>query len=692
MLLSHSKRLCISLVFIISASPLKAAPTVTSTPSALPDALQKAVPSCAQSCLRASLDERFAVACSGQEGIQCLCSRYSSMGESLGEVALGCMYLSCSKADIQNSADSAYGVCLGQKDAVMPTKTALTYVVTSAPSTTSTPSTKSAATNAPTITSTLQTQLSSIQSAIIDSISTFPSATSSASTTPAAAAMAAEAPPRMTPAQIAGLSVAAVAAFVMAIGLMALSVCLRRRRERRGVLDLDEKGQRQRSARFSHYVPMEDRPEPPSQFPMIPPTAVHKTRNPNTHPKTARPAQRLGVGTGNSSSDSSLPLSQIGVAISAELDSKPVNKKAPEAVPRQQTPANKPTQLNIPFRPVSAMTQDTVFEEDEAPSRRRSSMLLPTPPVPIPPIRALQPSRTMPTFTTTRPAGPTGRRSELFLDIPVRHERPQPKRIIAAAMPSNGSPQPPQPASRPRLAPPFQMTSTATSYESKATTASSRDASNAGDIIDYYFSSNLSQDDYTPKASPAHITRPKETPKTVQFKTKKSRSRSLSRTTSRTSTNIRDSGSRISSSPPRMTMRVRTKSHTFLPSPNPQSQSCDTRKCLAHPTSSSPAVPEALRPGTTWAHPIPPACCKNGTTLFRHCSWSPDQGWNLPTATLSPRLPALQPQNRLHDHISAATAQSPGPQPQHQKPASRERAECKVGFGARAQLCTRRML
>jgi hypothetical protein len=543
MLLSHSKRLCISLVFIISASPLKAAPTVTSTPSALPDALQKAVPSCAQSCLRASLDERFAVACSGQEGIQCLCSRYSSMGESLGEVALGCMYLSCSKADIQNSADSAYGVCLGQKDAVMPTKTALTYVVTSAPSTTSTPSTKSAATNAQTITSTLQTPLSSIQSAIIDSISTFPSATSSASTTPAAAAMAAEAPPRMTPAQIAGLSVAAVAAFVMAIGLMALSVCLRRRRERRGVLDLDEKGQRQRSARFSHYVPMEDRPEPPSQFPMIPPTAVHKTRNPNTHPKTARPAQRLGVGTGNSSSDSSLPLSQIGVAISAELDSKPVNKKAPEAVPRQQTPANKPTQLNIPFRPVSAMTQDTVFEEDEAPSRRRSSMLLPTPPVPIPPIRALQPSRTMPTFTTTRPAGPTGRRSELFLDIPVRHERPQPKRIIAAAMPSNGSPQPPQPASRPRLAPPFQMTSTATSYESKATTASSRDASNAGDIIDYYFSSNLSQDDYTPKASPAHITRPKETPKTVQFKTKKSRSRSLSRTTSRTSTNIRDSGS-----------------------------------------------------------------------------------------------------------------------------------------------------
>ncbi|KAF1830074.1 hypothetical protein BDW02DRAFT_116305 [Decorospora gaudefroyi] len=542
MLLSHSKGLCVSLVLLISALSVQAAPTVASTPSFLPQALQKAVPSCAQSCVRASLDERFPVACSGQEGIQCLCSRYSSMGESLGEVALGCIYLSCQTEDSQASLNSAYGVCLGQKEAVMPTKTALTYVVTGASRTMSTPSASSAPTQTQIITSTLQTQTSSTKSAVADSISVFPSATASASPSPATAAMAAEAPPKMTPAQIAGLSVAAVAAFVMAIGLMALSVCLRRRREQKFIVDSDEKGQQQMSARFSHYVPMADGPEPPKQFPLMPRPAVRKEGNPYAHMRTARPIQRPGVGTSNSSSESSLPLDQIGLAISAELDGKPlVPKDSEKPLPSAPANASKPSNIHIPFRPVSTMTQETVFEEDDDSARRRSSMLLPTPPVPIPPIRALQPSRIASHFaTTSRPTVPSGRRSELFLEIPIRHERPQPRRVIAAAMPSKGLPQPPQPSTRPRLAPPFQMTSAVASYESKATTASSRDGSNSGDIIDYYFTSNLSQE-FTPKASPSRIIRPKESPKAVQIKPKKPRSSTLSRPTSRTSTNLRDS-------------------------------------------------------------------------------------------------------------------------------------------------------
>ncbi|KAF1846896.1 uncharacterized protein K460DRAFT_352097 [Cucurbitaria berberidis CBS 394.84] len=517
-----------SLPSLIAASPLEAAPTVASIPSSLPGALQKDVPLCAQACLQASLVERFPVACTVQENIECLCSRYSNMGESLGEVALGCIYSSCSTVD--RSATSAYNVCLGQEHAVMPTKTALTVVTSSTPRAMSTSFSSSLATITSIATSTLRTQVRSTQSIFVDSISVTPSATSSASPTAAAAAIAKEAPPRMTPAQIAGLSVAAVATFVMAIGLMCLSVCLRRRKEKKFVMDPNEKGQylRQQVGRFSDYDSVEDIREPPRQFPMAPPKSHLAGLKP------ARPVQRLGVGTSNKSSESILPLDQIGLAISAELDGKPAGPdNAALAVAKQQTTVASQPDSYIPFRPVSTLTQNTVFEEDDAPARRRSSMLLPTPPVPIPPIRNFRPSRPPPTLISD--SRQTSRRSELFLDIPVRHDRPQPKRIITAEMPANRTPKHrPLPHTH-RLAPPIQMASSS-SLESTATTASSRDAGNTGDILDYYLTTRESP---APRATPAHSIRPKDASKTVQVRPKKSLS-TVSRTTSR-STNIRDS-------------------------------------------------------------------------------------------------------------------------------------------------------
>lgn len=532
MLLSHLKRLCITSASLIASSPLNAAPTVASSTSSLPDALQKNVPLCAQSCLQASLAERYPVACTVQQGIECLCSRYSNMGESLGEVALSCIYSSCSAMD--RSAASAYNICLGQKDAVMPTKTALTVVASSAPRTTSTFSSKSVSTITSIAMSTLRTQERPTQSIFVDSISILPSATSSVSSTPAPATIKTEAPTRMSPAQIAGLSVAAVAAFIFAVGLMALSVCLRRRKERKFVLDSDEKGvgqrQKKQSARFSHYVPVERPPEPPKQFPLVPQPVLRKGGK-YPPPKGSRAVQRLGVGTSNSASDSSLPLDQIGLAISAELDGKSAAPKtSARAVGEHHQPAVNQSQLDASFRPVSTLTQNTVFEEDDISAHRRSSVLLPTPPVAVPPIRGLQPSR--PASVGHTNARQAARRSELFLNIPIRHERPQPRRVIAAEMPSNGSPKPLQPPSRLRLAPAIQMTPSS-SFESKSTTASSRKPGNNGDILDYYLSAHARP---TPRASPAR----KESPKNVQVRSKKSLS-TVSLTTSRASTNNRDS-------------------------------------------------------------------------------------------------------------------------------------------------------
>lgn len=552
MLPSHFIRLCITSATLIAASPLA---TVVPKSTSLPSVLQQNVPPCAQSCLQDSLVEKFPVACTGSGDIQCLCSRYSNGGESLGEVALGCVYSSCSSTD--SGAASAYNVCLGQRDAVMPTKTALTVVASSAPRTTST-STFSTSTATPTITTTLQTQVSSSRSIFVDSISFTPSATPSPSSTFAAAPAAPQDAPRMTPAQIAGLSVAAVAAFVIAIGLMALSVCLRRRRERRKSLYPDEKGMSQKpkkySTRVSRLVPVGSLPVPPKRFPMKPPPVARKCSN---HPGPSqgnfstkqsagfpiRTVQRNGVGTSNTSKDS-LPLDQIGVAISAELDGTSIKRQDSANVPMQgQTRANQAhTQLQT--RPFSSMTQVTVFEEDEAAARRRSSVLLPTPPVPVAPIRSLKPSRSATVSNNaTQPSVPpnprsqqaTGRRpSELYLSIPVRHERPQPKMIASTHLPSTGSPkQLPQSQSK-WLAPSIRKVSASPQNNS---------GGSPGDIDDYYFNSYQQTNS---RASPAQFTRSRDSPRGVQVKSKASRStvsRTVSRTSSRGSTNIRDSGS-----------------------------------------------------------------------------------------------------------------------------------------------------
>ncbi|KAF3042907.1 hypothetical protein E8E12_005636 [Didymella heteroderae] len=357
-------------------------------------------------------------------------------------------------------------------------------------------SASSASSSRATITSitktTLQTQVSSSQSAFVDSISLPASATSSPSSTPTSIAAPAsnDDRPKMSPAQIAGLSVAAVAAFIIAIGLMALSVFLRRRKERKSmyVNEKDEDRRRQQDARFSHYISMDDGPAPPARFSIGPPPPV-ASRNAPRYPRLVTPSPfstlqmsnagtgrtfvRPGVGTSNSAA--SVPMSQIGLAISAELEGCPAPAKS------AKHPRQKVTEEH--FRPVSTRTEATVFEEDEVATRRRSSKLLPTPPVPVMPIRSLQPSR-LPSnaeTTSTSSSSRAGRGSELFINIPVRQERPLPKRIVPTGLSMTGSPAPKRPT------PQLQIPTSISQQTSSTSTATITPAS-AADIPDYYFS------------------------------------------------------------------------------------------------------------------------------------------------------------------------------------------------------------
>jgi hypothetical protein len=265
--------------------------------------------------------------------------------------------------------------------------------------------------------------------------------------------------------------------------------------------------------------------------------------------RSLHPLLRPGAGIRNNSLKSSLPLEQIGLAISAELPGDVPVSKAPAQPSRkpstkQQRPSSIQKSPDAAQRPDTVYTQDTVFEEDDVRDHRRESKLLPMPPVPIPPIRSFQPSRKRsnpkpsilvqePTQSRQLPQQP-----ELFLDIPIRHSRFQPIRLLPTENPhQNALALSSQTPPKPKLAPAIQIPS---SKPRDATTSASE--LSGGDILDYYFTA---WQDSKPKGlaiaiSPSHLQRPQESAKESKVKPKLSSS-TISRANSTASTNIRDS-------------------------------------------------------------------------------------------------------------------------------------------------------
>ncbi|OCK79380.1 hypothetical protein K432DRAFT_426571 [Lepidopterella palustris CBS 459.81] len=245
MLFSHLKRLCIIGPSLIAALPQQ--PTSTTTlPTTLPVPLQSSVPACAQSCMVSSLYNEFPLSCASSGDLNCLCSRYSTTGQSLGEVALGCVYASCSS--VESSASAAYNICLGQNNAVPPTQSALTVTAlrTTLSTITETPTpspiahiTSSTISSSTPPASVHPAAFSTISSASTPSSVFSPSVmvSSSASARPSTAfsggnstAQAQESKPLNT-AQIIGISIAGSATVILAAGVMIISICMRRRHE-----------------------------------------------------------------------------------------------------------------------------------------------------------------------------------------------------------------------------------------------------------------------------------------------------------------------------------------------------------------------------------------------------------------------------------------------------------------------------
>lgn len=582
MFLSHSSWLCIILPTLIAATPHRTSPARPKR--SLPPKLQQQVPACAQPCLQTSLSEQFPFACTTPVDLNCLCSRYSFNGQALGEVAVGCIYASCST---YRGATSAYNICLGQRYAVAPTLTALTVVArtssTLASMTSSRPIAITTFHPTPKTSSTPLSRTSHTETVIADSVSLVPSATSTTTQQTTTPLPAADPPKTMTPAQIAGLAVAVGAAFIIAIALMGLTIFLRRRRERKRGIPINEKeplspAPSTYSSRYSLPFALEPSvPDPPNRF-LLPPPPVHQrsgqslrvryeadavpkplklkgTRNLNTaleqpeassnaNPDLIHPLLRPGQKTLESTSSSPVPLEEIGLAITVEPPRPATSQSEQKTQPlieenRQQRPAISRRNADLSQRPDSVMTQTTLFEEDDF---RRESKLLPAlPQVPILPIRTFQPSRPLPSTSPFQAAmdSTTIRRvpqqSELFLDIPVRYSRAQSPKVVTPQSLPRGQRE--SASTLQRQPPPGGRTS-----EHNPRSADSE--VNDGDIPDYYFTT-YDQPKTIHSVSPGNTGRRwRSKADQTHGNTKPKRSSShVSRATSRASTNIRDSWS-----------------------------------------------------------------------------------------------------------------------------------------------------
>ncbi|KAF9736753.1 hypothetical protein PMIN01_04532 [Paraphaeosphaeria minitans] len=582
MFLSHSSWLCIILPALMAATPHE---TVPARPKrSLPPKLQQQVPACAQPCLQTSLSEQFPFACSTPVDLSCLCSRYSFNGQALGEVAVGCIYASCST---YHGVTSAYNICLRQNYAVVPTLTVLTVVArtssTPASMTTSRPITITTLHTTPTTLSTPQSRTSHTETFIADSVSLAPSATSTTPQQTTTPLPASEPPKTMTPAQIAGLAVAVGAAFVIAIALMGLTIFLRRRRERKRGVPVNEKeplspGPSTSSSRYSlPFAPESSMPDPPNRL-LLPPPPVHirsgqslkaqyeadsvpkplkltGTRNLNTgseqptapsnaNPDSIHPLLRPDPKTLGNASRSAVPLEGIGLAITVEAPGPATSQSEQKIQPliqhkKHERPTISRRNADLSQRPDSVMTQVTLFEEDDF---RRESKLLPAlPQVPIPPIRTFQPSRPLPSTSPIQAAmesttiGRVPRQSELFLDFPVRYSKSQLSRSATSQSLPRGKQQSASALHR-------QLPSGSRTLEHNPGSADSE--VNHGDIPDYYFTTYDQPKTIhsVSPGSPGRRLRSKAGQTYGNTKPKRSSS-NVSRATSRASTNIRDSWS-----------------------------------------------------------------------------------------------------------------------------------------------------
>lgn len=426
--------------------------------SPLPQALQAAVPLCAQPCVASNIQQGYlSSTCTSAGNIHCLCSHYSSSGFTLGEISLSCLRENCPESTFGNSG-ALYGICSGHEVAVSATHSTLTLPATATTRTGVATTTLRLTSDSNMPATTLLTTTSSRRSAVrsLRTTSAAVAATSSAASVESAVmstsaetfsspsatagiAAASASSSSLTSAQAVGITLAGVGAMCLAMGIVYIVACLRRRkveskskRDSRQSFDFVDVS----PPRFSPFnYGYKDPRGPLGGFAMPRAELSQHGRKSSWAPQ--RPVavpQEIGnppsPPMGRSVSPESVRSNGSMRTVSQLLPEKPGNtpprpppKVKVSGYSRVGLPSSvRPERPNRPARPLSAATAATVFEEDRSPCL--ASQL---PVLPLPPNRTFAPPRNrahLPQYADQLTTSPDAvGQPQLSLQIPVKRSR-----------------------------------------------------------------------------------------------------------------------------------------------------------------------------------------------------------------------------------------------------------------------------
>ncbi|KAF2835364.1 hypothetical protein M501DRAFT_1019885 [Patellaria atrata CBS 101060] len=376
MLFSYLRRYYI---FALSTASASAFPQQSEN-TLLHPSLQALTPECARTCLASFLTNEFPLSCSNSGDLDCLCSRYSEGGYTLGEAALACVHTRCNE-DSSVSA-SVYNICVGRRNAVAPTHgtlvitdalrsaTSVTSKATIPPTTTSTSRASSIVTTSP---STSSTSTSSSRSTPVQTSSESPperetslptsiappSAVETASTNTTVSGTETRS---LTTSQIVGISVAGGATVIVAVGIIILLALVKRRDKKR---DFENQ----------QYLAEKAAPEPQTPTPDYsryePPKNTFRDPRGGTGGVGVAAIPRVGAKpqSDQPSYTTNRQSQMIGIALSPEIEQPgtPASiasiRTVSRLLPDKPLPVIEESSQRT-MRPASAMTQMTVFEED----------------------------------------------------------------------------------------------------------------------------------------------------------------------------------------------------------------------------------------------------------------------------------------------------------------------------------------
>lgn len=247
--------------FLFPLSSLASRPSMVS----LAPSLIARIPPCAQACVESFISEELPVSlCPPLKDLECLCANNSASGLTLGEGSIRCVASSCADRDL-GSDYMVYEICAGIKGAVSMTHKTLTATQPAPPSTSVRKTTHTSESSISNSLSTTKPSFSTVTSSISTSFSrsfktnstasntdtsttppvilptrshssgaTVDSTTSTVATSSGSASAAlASANKSLTKPQIAGIAVVGVVGVAIAIGVIFLICCVRRKRSKK---------------------------------------------------------------------------------------------------------------------------------------------------------------------------------------------------------------------------------------------------------------------------------------------------------------------------------------------------------------------------------------------------------------------------------------------------------------------------